>query len=297
MPDDEGLEEVVGAARLLRTADGRALHYRRLAPRTRAAARGPVVLWEAGMGTPGLVWSPLHAAVAERAPSILYDRAGLGRSDRDPEPRTLARLADDLARLIDGATNGPVVLVGHSWGGPVARVAAALRPGRVAGMVLVDPSDEHLDLPVARGGRRRMLQRAMGSLAMRSRLRAAARGSYPLPAPVARAVRAQALGRDAERAEAAEFAHFRSGLQELRSTPPDLDGIPVTLISGTRPARSARARTRREAMVAAHERTAAEHPPIRFVRAERSGHLVPLTEPELVLAEVGRLLDRLADRR
>ncbi len=38
---------------------------------------------------------------------------------------------------------GRVVLCGHSWGGPIIRVAASsMDPELLAGLVLVDPSDE-----------------------------------------------------------------------------------------------------------------------------------------------------------
>jgi pimeloyl-ACP methyl ester carboxylesterase len=38
------------------------------------------------------------------------------------------------------------VLVGHSWGGPIVRVAAAGVPERIAGLVLVDQTDEGCDM-------------------------------------------------------------------------------------------------------------------------------------------------------
>ena len=37
----------------------------------------------------------------------------------------------------------PYVLVGHSWGGPLIRMFAALYPGEIAGMIYLDPTDLH----------------------------------------------------------------------------------------------------------------------------------------------------------
>ncbi len=46
---------------------------------------------------------------------------------------------DDLVALLDTLDGPPVVLAGHSMGGTTALLAAAERPGRVGGLVLLDP--------------------------------------------------------------------------------------------------------------------------------------------------------------
>ena len=46
---------------------------------------------------------------------------------------------DDLVALLDALNGPPVVLAGHSMGGTSALLAAAERPDRVAGLVLLDP--------------------------------------------------------------------------------------------------------------------------------------------------------------
>lgn len=46
---------------------------------------------------------------------------------------------DDLVGLLDALDGPPVILAGHSMGGTSALLAAAERPGRVGGLVLLDP--------------------------------------------------------------------------------------------------------------------------------------------------------------
>lgn len=102
---------------------------------------GPLVLFEAGMSAPAACWVHTQREVSAFARTLSYDRAGYGGSDVDPHDRTLERLADDLTALLDAVDEtAPVVLVGHSWGGPVLRVFAARHPERVAGLVFVDAS-------------------------------------------------------------------------------------------------------------------------------------------------------------
>lgn len=66
-----------------------------------------------------------------------YDRRGYGRSTPHPGPFTIAHQVDDLQRVVataDGA-GGPLVLVGHSYGGNVALAYVDRFPGRVAAVV------------------------------------------------------------------------------------------------------------------------------------------------------------------
>jgi pimeloyl-ACP methyl ester carboxylesterase len=69
----------------------------------------------------------------------------MGYSDPAPGSRTPSDAIRDLERLLDGAgIKSPVVLVGHSLGGFYAKLFAVTYPDRVAGLVLVDPSEERL---------------------------------------------------------------------------------------------------------------------------------------------------------
>jgi lipase len=67
------------------------------------------------------------------------DLIGHGRSSW-AAPWTLEANAAALADLLDAEVVGPVVVVGHSFGGAVALNLAAARPDLVASLVLLDPA-------------------------------------------------------------------------------------------------------------------------------------------------------------
>jgi len=105
----------------------------------------PTVILEAGSGTDSSTWSGVIVGVAGTTRVCAYDRAGLGRSDRAPAPRTYADMTGDLDTLLKKAQiEGPYVLVGWSMGGDLVRLFASQHPEEVAGMVLVDSA--HSDM-------------------------------------------------------------------------------------------------------------------------------------------------------
>lgn len=100
---------------------------------------GPLVVFEAGMSAPAASWVHTQREISAHVRTLSYDRAGYGGSDLDSHPRTLERIVDDLTGLLDGlGETQPVVLVGHSWGGPIIRLFAQRHPQRVAGLLFVD---------------------------------------------------------------------------------------------------------------------------------------------------------------
>lgn len=110
------------------------LHLRRF-------GEGPVtVVLEAGSGNSGsLSWLSIEQELARFAAVVAYDRAGVNWSEPGPEPRTSARIADELhAALQAVGVTGPLVLVGHSQGGVHMMQYALAHRSQVAGLVLLD---------------------------------------------------------------------------------------------------------------------------------------------------------------
>ena len=268
----------------VRTRDGRPLHAEV------AGTGGPTVVFEAGMGGSRHMWGGVVPGVAERARTLVYDRSGLGRSPADDAPRDLDRLASDLVDGLDHV-DGPVVLVGHSWGGPIVRVAAAERGDRVAGMVLVDPTDEGCAAITAEQNERRSrsaswLMPLMGRLGLiRLYVR---RLAEQLPEPAASGLRAEDGTRAAIRTQVAEMTGSLADLRRLETEPPALPDVPLTVISGLRGGRMEGGH--RPELVAAHRARARAAPQGRHVGAPGSGHMVPFTEPEIVVEEILRTL-------
>jgi len=87
-------------------------------------------------------WLIVIAGIEKVTRVCVYDRAGLGRSDKAPLPRTSADVVTDLhALLLNERIVVPIVCVGHSFGGSNCRIFASRHPVLVAGMVLIDTSD------------------------------------------------------------------------------------------------------------------------------------------------------------
>jgi pimeloyl-ACP methyl ester carboxylesterase len=106
----------------------------------RCRGRGsPTVVLETGTGWGSDAWDAVLEPVAEFTHVCCYDRAGVGRSEPIPGPRTAQDVVADLqALLLTAGVAAPYVLVGHSFGGFVARLFAHAYPDAVVGMVLVD---------------------------------------------------------------------------------------------------------------------------------------------------------------
>jgi pimeloyl-ACP methyl ester carboxylesterase len=110
----------------------------------------PTVVLEAGFAANTFAWRDVQPPLGRATRVCAYDRAGTGNSVAPPGVRDARNEVADLRRLLGHARiDPPYVLVGHSYGGVVARVFARLWPAHTAGLVLIDT--------MGRDGRRRQL--------------------------------------------------------------------------------------------------------------------------------------------
>ena len=125
------------------------------APRTHYVRNGDISIAYQILGdgpfdlvfVPGFIWhvegvweQPLVARFFERLGSfarvIMFDKRGMGLSDRPPEPPTLEQSMDDLRAVLDAAGSERPALFGISEGGPMSMLFAATHPERTRALVM-----------------------------------------------------------------------------------------------------------------------------------------------------------------
>jgi pimeloyl-ACP methyl ester carboxylesterase len=87
-------------------------------------------------------WEPISGKIAENHRFIAYTQRYSGTEPwkDDGKEFSLATHADELVQFISALNTGPVHLVGWSYGGNVATVAAVKNPSLIRSLVLYEPS-------------------------------------------------------------------------------------------------------------------------------------------------------------
>jgi pimeloyl-ACP methyl ester carboxylesterase len=234
----------------------------------------PLVLVH-GFGTSGAIWRRVVAGLAEPAltPDLMGfgDSAALGKPDQETQDMT-----DELARQLREAGKAPYRLVGHSMGGKVAMLLAARHPELVSELLLIAPSPPGPE-PMTDEGRARLRAAHADPAALEAQYREITRRSLD-PQDLA------ALIQDGERAgvaawhawtDAGSLEDLRSALVGTRLAPAHPDPLPVrVLYSEDDPAITPQ--TVQDMLKLLPQATASA------IRG--SGHLIPLEDPDAVLA-------------
>lgn len=278
-------EHTLGDSKFLPLQDGRKLHYQT------AGSGGPTVVFESGMGFSSAIWGLVQPDVAAHTRTVVYDRAGAGKSDWDNADRTLDRICDDLDQLLQ-ALPGPFILVGYSWGGPIVRRMVHRRKTDVCAMVLVNQTDEKNSEYARLARKRSRLVKVAILWIMHSKgLRAAA---WAVIRKMPTDCRQDILFRDillrGVKLFLAEGRHFLSGLMEMRKDDDSFAGTDVTVITGR--SRDVLTEAYAEGMVKAPEQTVQTLDQGRLVRAYESAHFAPLTQPRLVVKEILKAVEK-----
>ena len=106
----------------------------------RAIGNGPALVMIAGWSETMEGWDPLLVnALAQHHRVVIFDSAGIGRTQSLLAPLTIDAMADQTAALIDALGLGRPDVLGWSMGTTVAQALAVLYPSEVGALVLCAP--------------------------------------------------------------------------------------------------------------------------------------------------------------
>ena len=232
---------------------------------------GHAILLEAGGGMDSTEWNVLAPRLAREtgATVIAYDRAGFGKSDL---PETKYDLRQDTAALWRGlrtlGLDRDLVLVGHSYGGFLIRFEAAEHPDAVRGVVFVDPfTVEFVDIFGIEYCNNHPM---MGKL----------------PFDTSRPETLSKLQRAMVRMVGAPGSNLADKIAVMRKAVVPA-GIPVRVITAgiaflSKPEEWKAWRESQERLTASMEGA-------KLIVAEKSGHMIPFSQPDLLVAVVSEV--------
>lgn len=260
--------------------DGRSLHVN-----CTGEGKSTVIL-ESGLGGGSLDWSLVQPEVAKFARVCSYDRAGFAWSTSGGGRRNAGQITEELHMLLEAAhVPPPYVLVGHSIGGVHAQLFAARHHDEVAGVVLVDSS--HQDQLSRMRGIPSFLPVLLKTAVTVGVVRVVNKvlGDEPgLPADV-NAERVAMYSRTRSVFSIAdEMAAIPDSLAELRATPMQLGDKPLVVLSrgqseGTSPETEEIWRDFQSDLTKRSSNGS-------WVIAQKSGHYIQFSEPELVIEAI-----------
>lgn len=245
------------------------------------SAKAPVV-FESGLGLSRLLWANVAHLLAKAGyRTISYDRSGLGRSPAATE-RNLEALVADLEQVVRAYAPQGAIIVGHSYGGIMARLLTARQPQLVKALVLVDPSSEFVGAQIGPLGKR--LEALFDSAITFSRdlkllpIFLMAAGYKHLPARLQQKVRVEDVSDAALKARRQENKGYYPALAKLREQPLPHPQVPVEILLASSSPESE--------WFKAHSEYASKLPDAHLWQASTSSHMVPLLKPQEVALAV-----------
>ena len=235
----------------------------------RSGSGSPVILLESGALSGADGWEPVLEQVSELGTVIRYARPGEGETTGPDAQLTASRFADLAAGLLDALeVDEPIVVVGHSYGGRVAKFLAARHPRRVAGLLLLDPAHAG-DVDVIRQLGGESGERQIARIEKQDR----------------------------------EMVPSWPALDDIWSKRPapsyaEIGDLPVTAIISVQrtsdPPHLLASDAGRIGWAMLHSRWVADFPRGRLVLTDRAGHFVQVDEPGLVVRELRNLIGRVS---
>lgn len=260
----------------------------------------PTVVLESGGGFFSLGWLSVQDA-AKNAANVRvcsYDRAGLGWSDENPGTYSITGEVEALRRgLVALGIRSDLILVGHSYGGFIAKLYANRFPEEVVGLVLVDPNtttffDRHPQVLSDVQTQSTLLSAAAPLGLVRGLMAEEFRVNIRLQnADDAEKMLALMLTTKHLRSQAAMLSEFTHTVDVMRS----LDGtlqIPVIIISRGKPDSNFpwNDPVRESDWRAGHEILAQSTTNSKLIVASESDHMILFDQPDLIVQSIADLV-------
>jgi pimeloyl-ACP methyl ester carboxylesterase len=228
-----------------------------------------IILLEAGGGMHSSEWSRLAPELAQRtgATVVSYDRAGFGKSDLPETPHDMREEVEWLWQGLQKlGLNKDLILVGHSFGGWMIRLFASEHPEATRGMVFVDPfTNEFVDL---------LGVEYLDNHPMSGKLPFDTSQPEKLPKFQRALIRMVGDG-------------LGSKIEVMRKTSVPSD-IPVVVITSGRPFLPKT--EEQEAWRLAHEQMTESIEGATLIVAEKSDHMIPGRQPDLIIEVVTKVM-------
>jgi pimeloyl-ACP methyl ester carboxylesterase len=231
----------------------------------------PTILLEAGGGMDSREWNNIASQLAPKtgATIVSYDRAGFGKSDLPETPGDMREEVDWLWQGLQKLKlDKDLILVGHSFGGWMIRLFASGHPDVVRGMVFVDPfTNEFVDM-----------------------LGVEYLDNHPMAGKLPFDTSQPEKLTKIQRALVRMVGDGLGPKMEVMRKTSIPSGIPVIVITSGLPFLPKP--EEQKAWRLAHEQLTASIKGATLIVAEKSGHMVPASQPDLIIEAVMKVIHR-----
>jgi pimeloyl-ACP methyl ester carboxylesterase len=227
----------------------------------------PVVVFIAGLGPSMDDFFEIQNKISKTTQTFCYDRAGVGKSESLDNDRSLENISIELKELLEkvGATT-PLILVGHSRGGLIARYFANKYPEKVCGMILIDPA-----IPELKWKKREL----------RTPKEKKEFDNYY-----------STFSTDSAKYSATIRSEFKAADSTSLSGKKLPSNIPITIIASNKTTKDKYSKEEIKIKVGLLKDYVKIAPQTKLVLTERSGHFIYEDEPKLVIKEIISILNK-----
>jgi 3-oxoadipate enol-lactonase len=238
----------------------------------------PAIIFLHYWGGTSRTWRRVAAGLQDKFRTVAYDARGWGQSDKASASYALNDLADEVLALVREVGINEFVLVGHSLGGKIAQLAASRRPEGLVGLVLVAPApptplrftEEMRETQIHAYDKRENVLQTIRFLSAR----------MPPPEIVEQIVEDSMSG-----SQAATLAYPTSSILEDISSAVAKIAVPTLVLAGELDQLDSIEQHRSEVV--------ARIANAQFEIIPRSGHLIPIDEPEELARRIGKFVSAL----